>query len=76
MAFDGKATYYDAGGIETIHILEAKLTPEQFQGWLLGNCLKYASRAAHKGQFERDIEKLAMYAAKLNEQKIDPDQIP
>lgn len=65
MAKDGKATYYDAGGIETIDIIKAKLTEEQFKGWLLGNCIKYSCRANFKGSFKRDIEKIAFYSKKL-----------
>ena len=44
MAIDKDASYYDAGGIE------AKLGPELFAGFLLGNCLKYTSRLLHKGR--------------------------
>lgn len=61
MAIDDKSTYYDAGGIETIEIIKAKLTPEQFKGFLLGNVIKYACRVNHKGQAERDLEKIRHY---------------
>lgn len=67
MAFDDKATYYDAGGIELIKILEAKLTHEQFKGWLLGNVIKYSCRANHKGAFWKDVFKIGMYTGKLKE---------
>ena len=62
MALDSKASYYDAGGIETIEIVRAKLTPEQFKGWLLGNIIKYSCRANHKGCFTRDVEKVSVYS--------------
>ena len=65
MAKDEKSTYYDAGGIETIDIIKAKLTPEQYEGWLLGNCIKYACRANYKDSFDRDIEKIAFYSKEL-----------
>mgnify|MGYP003123254424 CR=1 FL=1 len=67
MAFDNKATYYDAGGIELIEIIQAKLTTEQFKGWLLGNLIKYSGRANFKGSFDRDIEKVRIYSEKLLE---------
>lgn len=67
MAKDEKSSYYDAGGIETIEIIKAKLTPEQFKGYLLGNVLKYSSRLNFKGFAKRDIEKLATYSNWLRE---------
>ena len=68
MASDETATYYDAGGIETLAIIEAKLTPEQFNGYLLGCVIKYAARLNHKGQPESDSRKLSIYADALREQ--------
>ena len=66
MSQDPKATYFDAGGIETIDIIRAKLTHEQFTGWLLGNVIKYAARANWKHEDpRRDVEKIALYAAVL-----------
>lgn len=62
MSTDPNAAYYDAGGIETIEIIRAKLTPEQFRGYILGNTIKYACRLNHKGAAERDAEKIAHYA--------------
>lgn len=41
MSKDQKRTYYDAGGIETLDVIKAKLTPEQYHGYLLGNVIKY-----------------------------------
>lgn len=64
-AKDPKSRYYDAGGIETLDIIKAKLTPEQFKGWLLGNCIKYSCRANHKEDFNRDIEKTSFYSRVL-----------
>jgi|SRR6185503_7235945 len=67
MAKDGQATYYDAWGIDTLDVIKAKLTPEQYAGFLLGNSLKYGLRLNHKGAGPRDAEKLAFYAARLAE---------
>jgi len=69
MAKDPKSTYYDAGGIETIEIIEAKLTPEQYKGFLLGNALKYQCRMMHKhdeDERKRDAEKAANYSKWLS----------
>ena len=45
---DPKSSYYDAGGISTMDIIKAKLTDEQFKGFLLGNQIKYSCRLNHK----------------------------
>jgi len=69
MSIDPKSTYYDAGGIETIEIVKAKLTPEQYAGYLLGTLLVYACRLNFKGataeEQARDAEKAAIYATWL-----------
>jgi len=65
---DNKANYYDAGGIESLDIIRAKLTQEQYKGWLLGNIIKYSNRANFKGVFERDIEKINNYSQWLKEE--------
>ena len=62
MSKDKKSNYYDEGGIETIDIIKAKLTPEQYTGYLLGNVIKYACRLNFKGSKTRDAEKLANYS--------------
>jgi len=62
MSKDPKANYYDEGGIETIEIIKAKLTPEQFTGYCLGNCIKYLCRFNFKETKNmRDIEKSTNY---------------
>ena len=65
MSKDPKSSYYDAGGIETIEIIRAKLTPEQFEGYCLGNALKYACRYNFKHklweQQQRDVDKANTY---------------
>lgn len=62
---DPKSRYYGAGGFETLDIIKAKLTPEQYRGFLLGNIIKYSCRANHKGEFDRDIEKVKFYGAAI-----------
>ncbi|QDX34170.1 DUF3310 domain-containing protein [Oxalobacter formigenes] len=54
-------SHYKTGGIEMIDILQAKLSPEEFKGFLKGNVLKYTIRAEHKNGIE-DYEKASVYA--------------
>lgn len=56
--------HYKTGGIETIDILKAKLTPEQFGGFLIGNVIKYSTRFQHKNGNE-DLLKAQWYLHKL-----------
>lgn len=72
MAIDPRSAHYDAGGIEAHVVMRAKLTDEQMKGFLLGNILKYALRANHKGTFYRDVEKIAVYARMLMELEDTP----
>lgn len=67
MSIDPKSKHYDAGGISFIDIVEAKLTPDQFLGFLLGNIIKYTCRANHKGEFNRDMEKADVYREIMQE---------
>ena len=57
--------HYTHGGIETIDFIQAKLTPEEFRGYLKGNILKYGSRLGHKENDMQDAGKLAWYTNKL-----------
>jgi hypothetical protein len=59
--------HYKAGGIETIDFIQAKLTKEEFIGYLKGSALKYASRVGKKGEAEVDAGKMAWYAMKLRD---------
>lgn len=59
--------HYMAGGIETIDYIKAKLSKEEFIGYLKGNALKYLSRASFKGELVEDINKHCWYANKLVE---------
>lgn len=65
MSKDPKSSYYDVGGIETLDVIKAKLTPEQYSGYLLGNIIKYSCRRNFKGSAARDDEKCAVYAREL-----------
>ena len=69
MSLDPKSTYYDVGGIETIDILRAKLTEDEFRGYCKGNAIKYLSRAAWKHDDQsRDLEKAFHYLKLLQDQ--------
>ena len=57
--------HYKEGGIECIDYLRAKLTPEEFRGFLKGNAMKYLSRAEKKGG-EEDYKKAAWYTTMLS----------
>jgi hypothetical protein len=53
--------HYTVGGIETIDYIKAKLTPEEFIGYLKGNVIKYTSRAGKKDDIVQDLEKAQWY---------------
>lgn len=56
--------HYVFGGIETIDYLKAKLTPEEYRGFLKGNVLKYVSRESEKNG-EEDLKKAQWYLEKI-----------
>lgn len=58
-------THYTSGGIETIDFIRAKLAEEQFQGFLLGNTLKYLARYGKKDTALVDAKKARWYLDKL-----------
>jgi hypothetical protein len=57
--------HYTTGGIETIDFIEAKLSHDEYIGYLKGNVLKYASRLGHKGDAVTDAGKLNWYTTRL-----------
>lgn len=61
-------SHYTKGGIETIDYMKAKMSPEQFIGYLVGNCHKYLSRFQDKNGLE-DLKKCAWYLDKLIQTK-------
>lgn len=56
--------HYRTGGIETIDFIQAKLTQEQFKGFLAGNVIKYLSRFEHKAG-EEDLQKARWYLNRM-----------
>jgi len=60
--------HYTHGGIETIDFIKAKLTPEEFRGYLKGSTLKYMSRLGLKNEPLQDAEKARWFTARLIEE--------
>ena len=58
----------DDDPFETIKVLKAWLSPEQYLGFLRGNAIKYESRAGKKGSESEDHRKAAQYSAWAAEQ--------
>ena len=52
--------HYAFGGIETIDYLKAKMTSDEFKGFLKGNVMKYMSRESEKNGIE-DLKKAQWY---------------
>jgi hypothetical protein len=61
----GGAHYKDMG-MQPWHVMEAVLTPEEFQGFLKGNIIKYAMRQGKKEGTD-DSNKAQHYKMKLDE---------
>ncbi len=60
--------YYNIGEIETIDIINSKLSTDEFKGFCKGNILKYITRASYKKSGEdesQDYEKALYYCKKL-----------
>lgn len=58
-------THYKDMGVQPWTLMESVLTPEEFIGFLKGNCIKYAMRAGKKDS--PDAGKYEHYAQKLRE---------
>lgn len=54
-------SHYTAGGIETIEVIKAKLSEEEFAGYCKGNAIKYLTRANYKGSNLQDLQKASWY---------------
>lgn len=50
---------------ETIKVLKAWLTPEEYRGFLKGNAIKYLSREGKKGDATEDRRKAQWYLNEL-----------
>jgi len=56
--------HYTRGGMETIDVLEAKSTPEEFKGHLKLTAMTYITRAGHKDSELQDAKKTQWYVNK------------
>ena len=63
-------SHYASGGIECIDAIQASMTPEEFQGYLKGNIMKYVWRWREKGG-RQDLQKANWYLTKLLENTDD-----
>lgn len=59
--------HYQGCIIEPILLMQRYLTKEQFEGFLLGNIIKYRVRAGHKDDAKKDIDKAMRYEQWLRE---------
>jgi len=53
--------HYTHNGIEAINVIEAKLTGEQYEGYLQGSTMKYLLRSNYKGKRDEDLKKAQWY---------------
>lgn len=66
-------SHYTTGKVEVIEYIEDKLTPEQLEGYFVGNVLKYVSRYRHKGGVE-DLRKASWYLDRLISKLDSPER--
>lgn len=52
--------HYKTGGLEPIEYMRMKMTPEAFEGFCIGNVIKYVSRYKDKNGLE-DLKKAQKY---------------
>lgn len=56
--------HYNQGGIECVEAIKASMSPEEFQGYLKGNAIKYLWRYRHKNGVQ-DLQKANWYNNRL-----------
>lgn len=57
--------HYTRYGLETIDALRGTMSPEEFNGFLKGNIVKYVTRAGAKDAVEQEFHKVVWYATSL-----------
>ena len=60
-------THYQDMPTQPWDVMQAVLTPEEFEGFLKGNIIKYSMRAGKKQGCTDDADKAKHYAQKLRE---------
>ena len=56
--------YKREGGVECIEAIRSALTPDEYRGYLKGNCIKYVWRERFRKGLQ-DVHKLGWYGAEL-----------
>ena len=56
----GAPDHYNKGAIEAIEAIKASMHPQEYKGYLKGNCLKYLWRYEYKNGVE-DLRKARVY---------------
>lgn len=54
--------YYEKSAKQPIDVMREIMTDEQFEGFLMGNIIKYRMRAKYKGDYDGDMEKANVYS--------------
>jgi hypothetical protein len=54
--------YYEKSAMQPLEVMQRIMIPEQFKGFILGNCIKYRMRCDNKGQHDSDLYKARQYA--------------
>jgi len=62
--------HYNTGSIEAIEAIKASMHPQEFKGYLKGNCMKYLWRYEYKGKPVEDLRKCRWYLEKLIEENL------
>jgi len=70
-------SHYNATGeFQPIEVMQAFMTPEQFEGFLRGNVIKYSCRAGRKDDQKKEVDKVIQYATwwrqAMNGERINP----
>lgn len=66
--------HYNSGDIECIDAIRASMSPEEFQGYLKGNTLKYLWRYRYKGSPQEDLAKAQWYLGRLQDRLWDQEE--
>ncbi|KGJ25364.1 DUF3310 domain-containing protein [Staphylococcus haemolyticus] len=57
--------YKGTKGVDVIEFIQQQLTEEQFEGFMLGNIIKYATRYGRKGDKVDDLKKIGVYQNRM-----------
>ena len=63
-----KPGHYRTGSIECIEYIRDMMSPEAYQGYLLGNITKYLHRYRYKGKPQEDLNKAQWYLNQLQQE--------